>query len=42
MLRGMEFALFGVSILVFIVLMFRLPNRESEKRDSSYSSGQKK
>jgi hypothetical protein len=42
MLRGMEFALFGVSILVFVVLLFRLPNRESEKRDSTYSAGPKK
>jgi hypothetical protein len=42
MLRGMEFALFGVSLLVFVVLTFRLPHREHEKRNSSYSAGTKK
>jgi hypothetical protein len=42
MLKGMEFALLGVSILVFIGLMIRLPSRRSRSDDSPLSANTKK
>lgn len=42
MLKGMEFVLLGVTVLVFIGLMIRWPSRQSRKRDSSLPTGFKK
>lgn len=42
MLKGLEFALLGVSILVFLGLMIRWPSRRSRGDDTSLSTGTKK